>query len=148
MTRYIQVIEDKVKYQNEISKLVYNEPFKYLFVNLNSYIILYYLNAVGCVYYKNNSFSINSIEFIQISTTLAASGNSLICPAKFYIGCSVEKLNSNSLLTGISTQNSPISYRVTSGTSIGTANATITLIVNFDALIEVDLINRQCSVKT
>lgn len=33
---YSEVIEDKVKYQNEISKLVYNEPFKYLFVNLNS----------------------------------------------------------------------------------------------------------------
>ena len=33
---YSEVIEDKVKYQNEISKLVYNEPFKYLFANLNS----------------------------------------------------------------------------------------------------------------
>ena len=33
---YSEVIEDKIKYQKEISKLVYNEPFKYLFVNLNS----------------------------------------------------------------------------------------------------------------
>jgi len=33
---YSEVIEEKQKYQNEISKLVYNEPFKYLFVNLNS----------------------------------------------------------------------------------------------------------------
>ena len=105
-------------------------------------------SAIGSVYDKNNSFAINTLEFNQISTLPAASGNTLNCPAKCYIGCSVEKLNSNSLLTGISTQNSPISYRVTTGTSIGAANSTITLCVNYDALIEVDLVNRQCSVKT
>lgn len=31
-----EVIEGKDKYRDEICKLVYNEPFKYLFVNLNS----------------------------------------------------------------------------------------------------------------
>jgi len=104
-------------------------------------------SAIGSIYDKNNSFAINTLEFNQIST-VPGSTNSVTCPAKFYIGCSVEKLNSNSLLTGISTQNSPISYRVTTGSSIGTANATVTLVVNYDALIEVDLVNRQCSVKT
>jgi hypothetical protein len=104
-------------------------------------------SAIGSVYDKNNSFAINTLEFNQIST-LPGATNNINCPAKCYIGCSVEKLNSNSLLTGISTQNSPISYRVTTGTAIGTANAIITLCVNYDALIEVDLVNRQCSVKT
>jgi len=33
---YSEVIEDKKKYQDEITNLVYNEPYKYLFVNLNS----------------------------------------------------------------------------------------------------------------
>jgi hypothetical protein len=50
-------------------------------------------------------------------------------------------------LTGISTQNSPISLRISTGTATGGAS-TITLVVNYDALIEVDLVNRQCSVKT
>ena len=31
-----EVIEGKDKYRDEICKLVYNEPYKYLFVNLNS----------------------------------------------------------------------------------------------------------------
>jgi hypothetical protein len=31
-----EVIEGKDKYRDSICKLVYNEPFKYLFVNLNS----------------------------------------------------------------------------------------------------------------
>jgi hypothetical protein len=31
-----EAIESKKKYRDEICKLVYNEPYKYLFVNLNS----------------------------------------------------------------------------------------------------------------
>ena len=101
---------------------------------------------MGSVYDKNNSFSINTLEFGQVST--APAGNTVSCPAKCYIGTSTEKLNSNSLLTGISTQNSPLSYRITTGTAIGASNATVTLVINYDALIEVDLVNRQCSVKS
>ena len=104
--------------------------------------------AVGSIYDKNNSFAINTLEFNQITTTPVATGNSGNCMAKCYIGTSTEKLNSNSLLTGISTQNSPISYRCTTAGSIGAASAIVTLVVNYDALIEVDLVNRQCSVKT
>lgn len=103
--------------------------------------------AMGSVYDKNNSFSINSLEFGQVSTAPGGT-NTVSCPAKCYIGTSTEKLNSNSLLTGISTQNSPISYRITTGTAIGASNATVTLVINYDALIEVDLVNRQCSVKS
>jgi len=103
--------------------------------------------ATGSLFDKNNSFSINTAEFSQVST-VPDNTNTVSCPSKFYIGVSTEKLNSNSLLTGISTQNSPISYRITTGTAIGASNAVVTLVVNYDALIEVDLMNRQCSVKT
>ena len=65
---------------------------------------------------------------------------------KFYVGTSLEKLNSDSLLTGISTQNSPISYRVSNGTALAAAT-TVTLVINYDALIEVDLMNRGCTIK-
>ena len=102
--------------------------------------------AVGSIFDKNNSFSINSIEWSYNGGT--GSNATVTTPGKFYIGCSTEKLNSNSLLTGISTQNSPISFRINTGAaSIGANSSTITLVINYDALIEVDLINRQCSVK-
>lgn len=99
-------------------------------------------SAMGSIYDRNNSFAISAVEFGYLSggTTTAAA------PAKFYIGTSVEKLNSDSLLTGISTQNSPISYRISTGTATAQVH-TITLIVNYDALFEVDTVNRQTALK-
>jgi len=101
-------------------------------------------SAVGSVYDRNNSFSINSYEFSWDNVNAATTYK---IPAKFIIGTSLEKLNSGSLLTGISTQNSPISYRINlpSGT---TANSTITLIMNYDAIFEVDLVNNQVILRT
>lgn len=101
-------------------------------------------SAVGSIFDKNNTLSINAVEF-GFQGTAAAS--TYIEMAKFYVGTSLEKLNSNNLLTGISTQNSPISYRISTGTSIGANNSTITLVVNYDALIEVDCMTRQVAVK-
>lgn len=101
-------------------------------------------SAVGSIFDKNNNMSINTIEF-NLSSTAAAS--TYQAPAKFYVGTSTERLNSNNLLTGISTNNSPISYRVNTGTATGAANSTVSLIVNYDALIEVDTLMRQVSVK-
>ena len=99
-------------------------------------------SALGSVYDRNNAFAISSVEFLYNSgsTTTAAA------PGKFYIGTSLEKLNSDSLLTGISTQNSPISYRISTGTATAQVH-TITLIVNYDALFEIDTVNRQTALK-
>ena len=101
-------------------------------------------SAIGSVFDKTNSLAINAVEF-NFSGTAAAC--TVSAPGKFYVGTSTEKLGSNSLLTGISTQNSPISYRITSGQSIGTNSSTITLVVNYDAIWEIDLVNRQTAVK-
>jgi hypothetical protein len=101
-------------------------------------------SAVGSIFDKNNNMAINTLEF-NISGT--AGTTSVSVPAKFYVGTSVEKLNSNNLLTGISTQNSPISYRINTGTAIGANNSTVSLVVNYDALIEVDCMTRQVAVK-
>lgn len=102
--------------------------------------------AVGSIFDKNNSFSINAIEWNYAGGTAATC--TYTAPGKFYIGTSTEKLNSNSLLTGISTQNSSISLRINNGVaSIGANQSTVTLVINYDALFEVDLVNRQCSVK-
>lgn len=101
-------------------------------------------SAVGSIFDKNNNMAINTLEFGFNGT---AATSTISVPAKFYVGTSLEKLNSNNLLTGISTQNSPISYRINTGTAIGANNSTITLVANYDALIEVDCVTRQVSVK-
>lgn len=100
-------------------------------------------SAVGSIYDKSNNMSINRVEF---SYTTANPTTTAFAPGKFFIGTSTEKLNSDSLLTGISTQNSPISYRI-NGVAVGAAASTVSLIVNYDALIEVDTATRQASVK-
>ena len=99
-------------------------------------------SATGSIYDKNNSFSINSVEYAYVS----ANTTTAQAMAKFYIGTSTEKLNSDSLLTGISTNNSPISYRISLGTATSQAHL-ITLVANYDALIEVDTVSRQVAVK-
>lgn len=99
-------------------------------------------SALGSVFDKSNAFSINAAEYAYVS----ANSTTANAPAKFYIGTSVEKLNSDSLLTGVSTQNSAISYRVSIGTATSQAH-TCTLVVNYDALFEVDTVNRQVALK-
>lgn len=102
-------------------------------------------SAAGSIFDKANNMSINTTEFSYIAnpapTTTAAA------PGKFFVGTSVERLNSDSLLTGVSTQNSPISYRINVGGTSSLNPSTISLIVNYDALIEVDTMTRQASVK-
>ena len=100
-------------------------------------------SAMGSIFDKNNSMSINTAEFNYVANP--APTTTQYTMGKFYVGTSTEKLNSNNLLTGISTQNSPISYRIN---GVNTAiTSTIALIVNYDALLEVDTMTRQASVK-
>jgi len=85
-------------------------------------------SAVGSIFDKNNNMSINTVEFGYNGT---AAATTVSAPAKFYVGTSTERLNSNNLLTGISAANSPISYRISSGTSIGANNSTVSLCVKW-----------------
>jgi hypothetical protein len=100
--------------------------------------------AVGSIYDRNNSFSINKYEFSWDDVDAACTYK---IPGKFIIGTSLEKLNTDALLTGISTQNSPITYRLSLGGATD-AQSTITLIMNYDAIFEVDLVNNQTVLRT
>jgi len=82
-----------------------------------------------------SNFSIAPAEFNSGNTT-ATSQNLM---GKFYVGTNVEKLSTNdALLTGVSSQGSPISVRVSIGTA--TINAqVIQLICLYDALLQVDM---------
>ena len=105
-------------------------------------ILQYLRHATGSIYDRNNSLSINSIEWNK-SGGVATSGAE---PAKFFVGLSLEKMHTNALLTGISTQNSAITVLVSTGTATGQAH-TVNLILSYDALIEIDVNSRQVSVK-
>ena len=87
------------------------------------------------------NFSITPIEFKYVSgdTTTAQ------LPAKFYVGTNVERLPSSAMLTGISSQLSPISVRLVNSTASAAAH-TMALIAHYDVLIEIDPINRQAVV--
>jgi len=85
-----------------------------------------------------SNFAITPTEFLSGNTSVTTQN----LMGKFYLGTNVEKLSTNSaLLTGISSQGSPISFRVSIGTQ--TTNAvTIQLICLFDALLQIDIPSR------
>lgn len=77
-----------------------------------------------------------------------AAADTAIVPGKFIVGCNVEKLStSTSLLTGVSSQLSPISLRINMGTGSNTDVTQATLITCFDALLQVNVETRQATVK-
>lgn len=85
-----------------------------------------------------SNFSITPAEF-NASNNVATTQNQM---GKFYIGTNVEKLSTNNaLLTGISSQGSPISVRVSIGTQTTNAQV-IQLICLYDALLQIDIPSR------
>lgn len=85
-----------------------------------------------------SNFSINPTEFLSGNTTVTTQNQM----GKFYLGTNCEKLSTNdALLTGISSQGSPISFRVQIGTATTNAQV-IQLICLYDALLQVDMASR------
>ena len=87
-----------------------------------------------------SNFSINPTEFGAINNGLVATSQNQM--AKFYVGTNVEKLSTNgTLLTGISSQGSPISCRISLGTAT-VGSQVLQLICLYDALIQIDIASR------
>lgn len=105
--------------------------------------LMYLKQAVGSVFDRTNSHSINKYEYGWDDVDCASTYK---IPAKFIVGTSLEKLDSG-MLTGISTQNSPITYRISLGGATD-ANSTVTMIMNYDAVFEIDLVNNQVVLRT
>ena len=91
--------------------------------------------AMGSIYDKNNSFSIDTNEFNMVIGTASTPAN----PAKCYIGCNTEILPSNGvILSGVSTQGTAITARINFVAATPAATtATVTLITCYDAIIEI-----------
>jgi hypothetical protein len=85
-----------------------------------------------------SNFSIAPSEF-NASNAVATTQTSM---GKFYVGTNTEKLSTNgALLTGISSQGSPISVRISIGTATAHAQV-IQLICLYDALLKIDIPSR------
>lgn len=91
-----------------------------------------------------SNFAINPTEFNYTSGAVPAAATAGACSqmGKFYIGTNVEKLSTNAaLLTGISSQGSPISVRISIGTATSQAHV-LQLICLYDALLQIDIASR------
>ena len=92
-------------------------------------------SAVGSVHDRTNALSIDAYEF---SFNAVNNGSiTYISPAKFYVATSTERIGSDAMLTGISTENTPITYSIGLGEAT-TSTSQITLVVNHDAIFEID----------
>ena len=127
-------------YQFQIGSI--NYPQKALSTTNNKAGILQELRrSMNTIFGSNVSMSINPIEFASVSATVS----SVPVPAKFWVGVNLQKLTipQKAFFTGVSTQNSPITVMV----NVGTASAqvhTVMLILNYDAIIEIDTSTKQC----
>jgi hypothetical protein len=86
-------------------------------------------------------------EYNYTDLSVVTTGTNGLIPSKFWLGVNCEKFSSaGSLLSGVSTQNSAVSLRINLGTATAQAY-NVTLIVLYDALIEIDLQMKDARVK-
>jgi len=119
-----------------------NYPQKALSTATNRSGILQELRrSMNTIFGSNVSMSINSVEFGRISNT----PSTIQEPAKFWVGVCLQKLTipQKAFFTGISTQNSPITVLINIGTATSQAH-NVMLILNYDAIIEIDTSTKQC----
>lgn len=103
--------------------------------------------AFGDVYDKGNSMSIDATEFGRNVNTAA---NTLYYePGKFIVGVNLEKiqLGDHVMMSGASTYNTPISVNVNIGTATNKI-ANLNLILDYDAILTLDPVARQLSVRS
>lgn len=127
-------------------------PQRSLSTSLNKYGILAELKMAMCGSINSLSaqnMSITPREFNYTDLGLVTGGNAttVTAPGKFWLGVNTEKFSTaNALLSGVSTQNSPVSLRM--NLAIAPAQSyNITLIALYDAILEVDFASRNCIVK-
>jgi hypothetical protein len=127
-------------YQFQIGSI--NYPQKALSTTNNKSGILQELRrSMNTIFGSNVSMSINPIEFGSVSATVS----SVTVPAKFWVGVNLQKLTipQKAFFTGVSTQNSPITVMINIGTQSAQIH-TVMLILNYDAIIEIDTSTKQC----
>lgn len=111
--------------------------------NLN-YILQALRKANGNLNDKNNNLSINAIEFVATSANAT-----LVQPAKAYFGIGLEKMHipdDKAILAGVSSNGSNITVNINTATQTAAAY-NVNLILAYDALFEVDTMNRDARIR-
>lgn len=120
-----------------------NFPMQPLNTALNKAGVLMALRqSVGSIFDRTNSVAINSLEFNRIdgdAPTLAA-------PAKFIPSVDCEIIDSDFILSGVSSANSAITATIQLGSSLTDAH-NIALIICYDGILECDFAAGMVSVK-
>jgi len=100
--------------------------------------------AIGGIHSsETNNFSISPAEFAVVGNATTTTR----IPAKFYFGVNLEKLSTNgALLTGLSSVSAPIGLRINTSTALPQAY-NVAVIAMYDALIEVDTVSKNATVK-
>jgi hypothetical protein len=127
-------------YQFQIGSI--NYPQKSLStVNNRSGILQELRRSMNTIFGSNVSMAINTLEFNRNS----ANTTTIEIPGKFWVGVCLQKLTipQKAFFTGISTQSSPITVCINIGSSTSQAH-TCMLILNYDAIIEIDTSTKQC----
>ena len=112
--------------------------------NSLSYVLQSLRKALGNLNDKGNTLSINPVEFAATSAT-----STIQQPGKFYVGIGLEKLHipdENAILAGVSSNGSNITVNINTATATAVAY-NINLILAYDALFEVDTVNRDARVR-
>lgn len=104
--------------------------------------------AFGSLYDAKNSMSINSAEF-AIDINKAATDLLYYEPGKFIVGVNLDKVQTEDrvLMCGASTYNTPITAVVNINTAT-TVAANLNLILDYDAILVLDPVARQLSVRS
>jgi hypothetical protein len=104
--------------------------------------------AFGSVFDAKNSMSINNNEFL-LNINTSAANLFYYEPGKFIVGVNLEKVQSEDhiLMSGTSTFNQPISAVVNINTATTTA-ANLNCILDYDAVLVLDPVARQLSVRS
>jgi hypothetical protein len=121
-------------------------------LNCKSAVIMELKKAVGALHKEGYNFSINADEFSykdsDLGTLAAPTPTTLAKCGKFWFGVNTEKLSSsNVLLSGVSTQSSPITLRLGLSSTALVDGYNVTLNAMYDCLLEIDPHNKQCTVK-
>ena len=87
--------------------------------------------ATGNIYSRDNNFSINAVEF----NLEDGDATTLTEPAKYFFGVDLEKVDSQFLMSGTSSQASPITANIQLGTSTNDSH-NIHMILNYDCVLE------------
>lgn len=147
--RCVNGIFDSVDPTSSNGELVYSIAGQYWpsrpvsTLNNKAAVLMELKKAVGALHSESYNTSINSVEFGAADSTTTTQ----TAPGKFYFAVNTEKLSTNgALLTGVSTQNSPISLRVSIGTATTQAYS-VYLLAMYDCLIAVSPQDRNASVK-